>query len=287
MKAIVCLGSNTVDVYADRGLMFPGGNAVNVAVIAARLGIRSAYIGCFGATDTAGQLIGDALEAENVDVSRVRRIAGNTARTFIGHRGEDRIFLGFDRGIRPEYTLEPEDFRFIAAFDALHTGLNNDKNEEMERLAASARMMTVDFADHWQPAQRDRFAPLADIAFLSHATGDAAHCVDTMRGFAAAGAALVVATRGENGAMALADGQVFSQSSAPARIVDTLGAGDAFVAGFLDGWLRGRKTPAALEDGARSAAAICAELGGFGRGLVFDPTSFPIPGLGGRPRAQS
>ncbi|MDP6184230.1 MAG: hypothetical protein QF609_10460 [Gammaproteobacteria bacterium] len=32
------LGDNAVDIYADKGVMFPGGNAVNVAVHGKRRG---------------------------------------------------------------------------------------------------------------------------------------------------------------------------------------------------------------------------------------------------------
>jgi len=34
------LGDNTVDTYVDQGWQYPGGNAVNVAVLARRLGAR-------------------------------------------------------------------------------------------------------------------------------------------------------------------------------------------------------------------------------------------------------
>jgi fructoselysine 6-kinase len=40
--SLAAVGDNVVDCYVDRGLMFPGGNSVNVAVHAARAGTRTA-----------------------------------------------------------------------------------------------------------------------------------------------------------------------------------------------------------------------------------------------------
>jgi fructoselysine 6-kinase len=64
-------GDNVVDRYHDLGLMFPGGNALNVAVAAARAGAEAAYIGAIG-TDRAGGVVLAGLRAEGIDTSRVR-----------------------------------------------------------------------------------------------------------------------------------------------------------------------------------------------------------------------
>jgi len=45
---ILGLGDNIIDRFVDRGIDYPGGNAVNVAVYARRLGAESGYLGVFG-----------------------------------------------------------------------------------------------------------------------------------------------------------------------------------------------------------------------------------------------
>ena len=64
---IVGVGDNTVDKYLHLKMMFPGGNAVNVPVLARRYGHDASYIGWLG-DDTYGHLILDALVAEGLDV---------------------------------------------------------------------------------------------------------------------------------------------------------------------------------------------------------------------------
>jgi sugar/nucleoside kinase (ribokinase family) len=61
----------------------------------------------------------------------------------------------------------------------------------------------------------------------------------------------------------LADGVVVEQSAVPARVVDTLGAGDALIAGVIAATLEGLSPRAALETGAWAAAAACEHLGAW------------------------
>ena len=59
---VLGFGDNVVDLYDHLHLLYPGGNAVNFAVFAKRLGVeRSAYMGIFG-TDRAAEHVIYSLE---------------------------------------------------------------------------------------------------------------------------------------------------------------------------------------------------------------------------------
>ncbi len=79
--------------------------------------------------------------------------------------------------------------------------------------------------------------------------------LDFLRSTVAAGATVAVCTLGADGAVAVdRDGTVHRVPAAPApRIVDTNGAGDAFLAGFLHATLDGAGVGGALEAGATQA----------------------------------
>ena len=64
----------------------------------------------------------------------------------------------------------------------------------------------------------------------------------------------VVVTRGEEGALARADGETHVQPAFETETLDPIGTGDAFVGGFLARRLDGDDVPAALEYGAATAA---------------------------------
>ena len=67
---------------------------------------------------------------------------------------------------------------------------------------------------------------------------------------------VVVVTRGSKGSMAY-DGREFClQDVMPCRVVDTMGAGDSFISGFLSARLKRLPLKACMESGAKNAAAV-------------------------------
>lgn len=132
------LGDNTVDTYVDRGLQFPGGNAVNVAVQARRLGAETGYLGCLG-SDEAGMLLIDALRSEGVDTTRCRIRPGANARAFIGHDGQDRRFLRSERGVRGEWgNFDAADRAYIASYDLVHSSIYSELGDALPVVRAAA-----------------------------------------------------------------------------------------------------------------------------------------------------
>lgn len=75
------------------------------------------------------------------------------------------------------------------------------------------------------------------------------------------GVATVVLKRGEQGASVLAGGQEFSVRAFKAAVVDTVGAGDSFDAGFLSSVLEGAAPPEAARFAAATAALTCTGRG--------------------------
>jgi len=262
MPAILGLGDNTIDTYVSSGEQFPGGNAVNVAVLARRLGARASYLGCWG-DDEGGAILRAALLAEGVDASRVREVAGGeTARARIAHEDGDRRFLGARPGVRGRYALGEEDLAFAAAHDLVHTSCNSDLDGEIARIAQAARLVSYDYSEKWTEARLAATLGHVDIAFLSAPGRDDAACAALLARLGSARIAVV--TRGAAGAMARAGDEMRAVAAAPARVVDTLGAGDGFIAGFLVAHLGGASLAGALEAGARAGAAACSWRGAFG-----------------------
>ena len=71
------------------------------------------------------------------------------------------------------------------------------------------------------------------------------------------GASLVVCTLGADGAIAVDERMTrHAVAAEPAEVLDTNGAGDAFMAGVLDATLAGASVPDALRAGARQAASV-------------------------------
>jgi fructoselysine 6-kinase len=114
------VGDNVMDRYRDVGLVFPGGNAVNVAVAAQRAGAEAAYLGALG-DDRAGKVILAALRAEGVATDRVRIVNGPTAFADVTLVEGDRVFVGSEVGVS-RFRLDEADLAYAATFDLVHTG---------------------------------------------------------------------------------------------------------------------------------------------------------------------
>ena len=176
MARILGLGDNTIDTYVSAGLQFPGGNAVNVAVMCRRLGAQASYLGCLG-DDAGGALLHESLTREGVDLSHVRRISGGeNARARIAHEQGDRRFIGSRPGVRARYDLAARDFAFIAAHDLTHTSCNSDLDGELARIAAAAPLLAYDYSEKWTPERLAATLPIVDFAFLSAPRRSDAEC---------------------------------------------------------------------------------------------------------------
>lgn len=283
MPTVIGVGDNTVDVYLDKRCMFPGGNSVNVAAMAARLGCPAAYVGCLS-YDLYGTLVHSALKAEGLDLTHCRRAAGPNACALIGHVEGDRVFLGSRPGVRAEFQLGQSDYDFIASFDIVHTSVNSDLDDVVPRLAATGAFLSFDASNKHTAALRDRLAPHLDVVFLSLSVGGSADCVATLEEWRRAGARIAIATRGAQGSIGLSDAGVHQQVVIAGEVVDTLGAGDGFIAGFLADYHNSASVPSALGAGARNAAAVCGVVGAFGHGVPFQtlPPNLP-PRRDGKP----
>ena len=172
MKKILGIGDNTVDLYVNKGMMFPGGNAVNVAVYSRRCGLESAYLGCLG-KDKAGSLIYDSLVSEQVEVSHCRRLEGNNSWSRIIHHGNNRVFDGYNSGVRNQYNLQELDFDYIGTFDLAHSSVYSGLESELGQLDRVIPLISFDFSDSSDWSYLKSVTPYIDIAFLSADKGAA------------------------------------------------------------------------------------------------------------------
>lgn len=265
--AIVAFGDNVVDCYDDRGQMFPGGNAVNHAVFAQRFGATASYVGAV-ADDPAGRHIRAALRAEGVDISGLRILPGRTAFCVIGNRDGEREFLRADLGVS---IIAPEaaDLDRIAAADAVHTGRSSHVDAHLADFAERARL-SFDFAVVRDAARIARIAPLCFLASFSGGELDDAGVAELQATVLKAGATWCLVTRGDAGATLAGSGGTWQVAAAPADLIDTLGAGDTFIARALVGLLRGEAPDAVLATAAEAAARTCGHAGGFGHPAPTD-----------------
>jgi len=257
------LGDNVVDRYVDQGVLYPGGNAVNVAVHARRSGADTAFVGVLG-TDAAGDLVELSLLSEGVRLERVRRVQGDTAfATVYTDESGDRSFGLCHKGVSL-FLPNQRDLDYLAEFDIVHLC-------ETIRLEAKLPAISSCAAVSYDFSGRDNVyaAPLlrwVTFAIFSRPESSREEAVAQIAWAHSRGARWVVVTRGARGA-AISDGmRVHLQEAAPAEVVDTLGAGDSFIARLLVRLWEGAGLAEAAAEAACYSAQVCCCLGGFGHG---------------------
>lgn len=270
---IIGVGDNVCDVYADRGLMYPGGQALNVAVFAQMLGIPSAYMGVFG-NDRVSRHVRETLAEKSVKALRCRWYDEPNGYAMVTHEAGDRVFLGSNRGgaLRTHpLVLDEEDLSAIAEYTLLHTSNNSYLDRELPKLAALPTLVSYDFSGAWRDRQRaEAVCPHIDFAFLSLQADEKASLEETARAFHAMGAKRVVLTMGAQGAWHYDGHTLLHQPPQYVEAMDTLGAGDSFAAAYLVEMLRGKDAAAALASAAEFSSRCCLTDGAFGHAAPVD-----------------
>ncbi len=262
MKKVAAVGDNCMDVYDSLDQAYPGGNPVNVAVYTVRLGGHASYTGVVG-DDKYGQIMIDALKAKNVDVSHLHVLPGSTAITHVDMNGNDRVLGDYEEGVLKEFKLTDDDIDFIAEHDLLVTGLWGMIENDLGRIRARGVPIAFDFATKLNDPVIDRAIANVDYAFFAYDEDDEGFIRDYLRKQQARGPRLAVVTLGDKGSMVY-DGEDFTVFGiVPCEVKDTMGAGDSYIAAFLQGILNGSGLSECMKMGAENASKTISYMGAW------------------------
>jgi fructoselysine 6-kinase len=264
---LLTVGDNVVDCYLDRNEYFPGGNCVNVAVNAKRNGASSvAYIGIF-ATDEPAKHIQEVLKKEGIDIQYAREATGITGQPKVAlTKDNDRVFVGGPKDTvqhRFKIQLIPEELDYIKQFDLCHVSCYSSMESELPKLSQQINV-SYDFSNRKDIEYISSIAPFVSYAFFSAAELSEQELQDFITDLAPFQFEIIGVTRGGNPAVFIHDHKVYQQTLWPIQVVDTMGAGDSLIAGFLTEYVKNHNIEKAIEKGTMSAERTCQEYGGFG-----------------------
>lgn len=250
MVKIIAVGDNCIDVYVDKNQVFAGGNSVNVAVYTQRLGHQSAYLGFVG-NDDYGKYMIQALNQKDVNTSHVTIKKGATATTKVKIVNNNRILGDYDEGVLKDFQLNDNDIQYIHTFDVMISSIWSKIENQLHLIHIP---IAFDFSDKWDSPLWRSVLPHIQFAFYS----DDIHSLTEIKKFLIEkkeiGGNIIICTRGEKGSIAY-DGQHFyEQGIISCSVVDTLGAGDSFIAGFLCDYFTNQSISQAMKAGAQNSA---------------------------------
>ena len=254
----------------------PGGAESNVAIHLARLGHRTAWFSAVG-DDPFGQIIVEHLASAGVDTSRVLTVPGAPTGIYFKHVADGHSRMYYYRAGSAASTLGPWAAPRIAAVPAriIHfTGITPALSEGCaeltrelmtKRTTESLVSFDVNFRPRlWSPTDAApvlrELASCADVVFVgldeARDLWGAAEPSEVRRILPEPGT--VVVKDAAIGATEFGAGtdESWYEPTPASTVVELIGAGDAFAAGWLSGLLRGFNSARRLALGHRVAAEV-------------------------------
>ncbi|MCX3286819.1 carbohydrate kinase [Streptomyces sp. NEAU-H22] len=279
-RQITVLGECVADAFTEAApaqnelalRVLPGGGPANTAVALARLGTPARFLARLSG-DVFGRLFRAHLTESGVDLSHAVEATepSTLAVAELDDRGQAAFSFHAQATADWQWTSTELAGVDLAGTACVHTGslaLVKEPGAAVveDFLAAAAPRATISIDPNVRPllvhpevyrARLAHWCGLADVLRLSEDDLDLLlpgtppeQACDTWH---AAGARLVVITRGADGALASLDGERVQVPAVATPVVDTVGAGDSFTAGLLHhlgthGLLGGRLTDLSLGD---------------------------------------
>ncbi|MCC3763140.1 sugar kinase [Glycomyces sp. TRM65418] len=264
---------SAVDLHAG-----VAGAESNVAVALARLGARAAWYGKVG-DDPLGRRILDVLDEAGVDRTGARTDPDRPTGVYFKDPGPEGTRVHYYRRGSAASTMAPGHLAGIRPPRILHLSgitpaLSADCAALVEELLLERALdpALVSFDVNYRPALWPvseagpvlaRLADAADIAFVGLDEAQTlwgATTADDVRDLLP-GAGVLVVKDGGNGVTAFEGGKRSYTPAEPVAVVEPVGAGDAFAAGFLYGRLRDAPLEACMRLGHRLAAGALQTVG--------------------------
>jgi fructoselysine 6-kinase len=274
-NSIAFVGDLTVDTYPKAGKIHLGGASLNGAIWALRSGARRVSVFAAVGTDEAGVQFQRKMEAEGINIEGVVVKPGNTSSIMIILQPNgDHTWGDWDAGVLGDYHLRKSDYIRLQTYTAVSLTVYGKTRHLLSEFARPWRQgkatpfLAVNFDDLSQfersTAQVAESIQGIDAGFFGlNPENDTAILSDLQR-LAQETRKLIVVTLGKEGAIAWKGNDEYrSPAIYVAKVADTTGAGDAFLAGFLVEYLRSQSINGSLDAGNMVASQKIQKLGAY------------------------
>ena len=265
------------EILAQEMTLALGSSSAIFASNLSSLGVHVSFLGKIG-NDIFGDLVLQRLHAKHVNTDKILRTPSHaTGATIVLNREEDRAMVTYMGAMEhlslPDITIDHlkscRHLHFASVF--LQPGLKKDVGALFQR--AKQCGLTTSFDPQWDPAESwdldlPSILPYVDVFLpneqeILHLTGKAS-VSDALADLGSFSHAVVV-KQGNRGAMVMAEGRTISCPPFLNReVVDAIGAGDSFDAGFVSAFIAGKTLEECLRFGNLMGAISTTAAGGTG-----------------------
>jgi fructoselysine 6-kinase len=261
---ILAMGTCCVDVYPEKGVVTPGGEALNIS---AQLALRDdvkVYLMAMIGNDSFGGKILESIQKFDINTNHLYQVEGKTANHVIQISKEgDRYFESgsWHGGVSADLSINEDGINLLSEMNAVMVTLWEPNLKELLKLKNDKEyLVAVDFND-----QRD-FTNWADLIndidiFFSSAEES---MKDTFLDKSKTSNTIFVLTFGEHGSIAYHKGQAFECEAVNVEnVVDTTGCGDCYQGHFVAEYLKTGDIKLSMKRATKEATMVTTHVGGF------------------------
>jgi sugar/nucleoside kinase (ribokinase family) len=291
---VIVVGELNVDIILNRIDRFPevgkeilagsldvtlGSSSAIFASNLSSLGSRVAFIGKIGKDGFAATVL-ESLKSSHVDTSGIL-VSGslNTGATIVLNFDQDRAMVTYP-GAMEDLKLADIDWDLLSNARHVHFSsifLQPGIRHDLPLLFSKAKSLglTTSLDPQWDPAEKwdvnlpellphlDIFMPNLTEFMLLTGTSSLGEGIRLIKQYAPE--LMLVVKNGENGAFGWDGGEIIHQPAfLHENVVDCIGAGDSFNAGFIHKYISGSSLAQCLEYGALTGAVSTTHAGGTG-----------------------
>jgi sugar/nucleoside kinase (ribokinase family) len=289
---VIVIGELNVDIILNKMLQFPlvgkeilagnldvtlGSSSAIFASNLRTLGTPVGFIGKLG-KDAFADTVLKSLTAKAVDVTQIKQSNHlQTGATIVLNYGQERAMITY-AGAMEEMGLNDIDFKNFTSAKHLHISsifLQKKILNNLPFILSKSRAMglTISIDPQWDPCEKweinlppilsnlDIFLPNMQEFLLITGKQTLEEGIESIKKIAPQ--ILLVIKDGANGAYAWKDGQLTHQPAfLNKRVVDCIGSGDSFNAGFMHAFLKGSSLAHSMEYGSLMGAISTTKPGG-------------------------
>ena len=250
------IGDNCIDLYERLDRKYPTGNVVDTGVNLKKLGADVSIISTTG-SDEYGKWMVESLKKEGLDISHLKIKEGKTAITYMDMNGNDRIHGDYIEGVLENIEFDDEDVRFACEHDLVHTALWGKAEKVLPQIAEKGVPIAFDYADRLDHPLVEETLPYVTYGFYSYHKGKDEFIKGFLKDKVDRGMKIAVATFGEQGSLSYDEaGYHVGPIYLARKVVNTVGAGDSYIAGFLYSIMSGDDVLKAMRTGAKVASSV-------------------------------
>lgn len=253
---VAAIGFCCIDVYKNLNKFYPTGNGIDCIINLSKKGIKVSAISVVG-NDDYGEKMLDTLKDYNVDISHMQLRDGETS-VFIMDllENNDRVHVKNIPGVMENYIPTVEDINFAKNHEYIHTDLFGKVVHLIPELKENNSKLIFDFSVYANDENMESLLPYIDYAFFSVGEGNHDKAIELLKRAKRYGGSVMTATLGEDGSICYDGDRFYEGASVKTNVINTVGAGDSFIAGFMYGVISNKTIDECLKEGATLAAEI-------------------------------